>query len=225
MGATFLSVGLAGCIVGDNHCSANQVAYRDHLLEYCTCAPNAIPASDGVGCVACGEHQVVESNTCVCATGYVRASDTAPCEAVPEGTVALSQACHASGECGGDYPYCAPTEDAGYCTAEGCSADSECPSYYWCDASGDKSYCHRPPTGLGKTCGSDTDCKGFEASHCETLQARVCMVSDCATGNNPCHGANACCDLGTFVPGLSLCIPHSELKEGVCPDGRAPVKP
>jgi hypothetical protein len=221
------SAALGSCIVGDDHCSKYQVRVVEKgKFDYCSCADNAIPDPQGYGCIPCGEHELVQAGACVCAAGYARENAAAGCEAIPEGQTALAQACSSATDCGAPYPFCAGSGSDKYCTKSDCSKDTDCPTDYWCDASGDTPYCHRPATGLNKSCSSASDCAGYDAAYCETFQAKVCMVSDCASGANPCHGSYGCCDLTALVGSpLSLCIANSQLTGGLCPTGAPPVTP
>jgi hypothetical protein len=72
--------------------------------------------------------------------------------------------------------------------------------------------CRTGPVGFGTTCASDADCAGLEASHCETLQAHVCVVAGCQTAPDTCTGGQSCCDLNALGIPLTLCLPP-----GQCP--------
>ena len=74
-----------------------------------------------------------------------------------------------------------------------------------------------PPSGLGQACSLSDECAGNQASYCETVVAKSCVVNDCAPDPNRCYGDWLCCDIGLL--GQSLCIPPSELEDGNCPAG------
>ena len=67
---------------------------------------------------------------------------------------------------------------AGYCTNVGCAAN-ECMGGYACDTVAMPTYCARPPDGAGKSCASDADCAGTEATWCDIYQSHVCYVQGC----------------------------------------------
>jgi hypothetical protein len=218
---------LGGCLVEAPYCGSHQIeVHEPGAFNYCTCADNAYPAASGVGCVPCGEHEQVSGSACVCVSGFARSGASSACEEIPAGAVLLAQACGGDDDCGAPYPACIDHGDGGYCTSRDCSNDADCATGFWCDTSAAAPYCHRPPTGLGTSCTTSADCSGHEAAYCETFQAHVCLVADCATGQNRCHGNNSCCDLSLLVGSpLSLCVENDQLPGGLCPDGRAPVTP
>jgi len=72
--------------------------------------------------------------------------------------------------------------------------------------------CASGPSGFGTPCTTDTDCAGFDASHCETLQGHVCVVSPCQKSPDSCTGGQSCCDLSGLGLPLTLCLPP-----GQCP--------
>ena len=72
--------------------------------------------------------------------------------------------------------------------------------------------CQSGPAGFGTPCTTDADCHGLEASHCETLQAHVCVVANCQTAPDSCTGGQSCCDLNSLGVPLTLCLPP-----GQCP--------
>ncbi len=81
-----------------------------------------------------------------------------------------------------------------------------------CEANDTRAACQTGPEGFGVTCASDADCAGHEASHCETLQANVCVVANCQTTPDSCTGGQGCCDLHSLGIPLTLCLPP-----GQCP--------
>jgi hypothetical protein len=107
------------------------------------------------------------------------------------------------------YDTCHLLDDtSGYCTNVGC-APGECTGGYACDSVATPSYCARPPDGAGKSCASDADCAGTEATWCDTFQSHVCYVEGCALDGNDCPGKE-CCDLAVASGGL--------LKKTICVD-------
>jgi hypothetical protein len=72
--------------------------------------------------------------------------------------------------------------------------------------------CHPGPAGFGTPCNTDAECQGFDASHCETLQAHVCVVANCQTAPDSCTGGQSCCDLNGLGIPMTLCLPP-----GQCP--------
>jgi hypothetical protein len=75
-----------------------------------------------------------------------------------------------------------------------------------------RSSCETGPVGFGTPCTTDADCQGLQASHCETLQAHVCVVANCQTSPDSCTGGQSCCDLNSLGIPLTLCLPP-----GQCP--------
>jgi hypothetical protein len=62
--------------------------------------------------------------------------------------------------------------------------------------------------GFGRSCASDADCAGHEASFCLKLQAPfICVVSGCKTTPDSCTNGHACCDLMSVGVPLQLCLP------------------
>jgi hypothetical protein len=148
----------------------------------------------------------------VCEEGFARPEQGAACALVPGG---LGDECNVDDNpCGaGAYAECHVTGEGsdGYCTSTGCESESDCEAGYMCEAGDGPSYCRRPPTGYGETCASDEDCEGNDASFCETLQSKVCLVP-CAPGRpSDCFDGEVCCDLSIFQAGI-ICTP-----EGTCP--------
>jgi hypothetical protein len=78
-------------------------------------------------------------------------------------------------------------------------------------------FCERAPEGLGERCEASADCEDFEANYCEALVEQACVVADCASDPNVCHGDWVCCDISLVM--ASLCVPPSELQDGACPAG------
>ncbi len=201
-----------GCLVDlDDRCGAHQRYDQDS--EACLCDGDF--ARQGDGCVRCGENETGSVDGCVCVAGFSRRNAESPCVA----TAGLGEACAADADCGDEYDYCAKPADAdeGYCTASGCSTEADCPTDYGCNLRQEPRFCERPPKGLGTACTSNQDCASFDASYCETVSAKACLVNDCAPDPSKCHGDWVCCDIGLLSQ--SLCIPPSELEDGNCPAG------
>lgn len=205
------ALALAGCIVeeGDKACGPNQMLVDTEGLRYCACMPGFIIVDDDGGCTPCGEHEVSMQNKCVCEQGYTRPSEGAACMMSD-----LGGACTDDSGCGGDFPTCA----GGYCTAM-CSSSTECEMGWICDDSSGDKVCNKPPTGFGMSCQSDDDCKGNEASFCETFQSHSCLVSCSAT--SPCPGDWGCCDFTI----MKICLSPSSMPGGACPPGGTLVTP
>jgi hypothetical protein len=96
---------------------------------------------------------------------------------------------------------------AGYCTRTGCVTSKDCPSGYACDLSSMPSVCRRPPVGQGKTCHSQGECAGGEATYCDTKYLMQCLVEGCATSPSNCSEGWTCCDLSAKGLAKTLCIP------------------
>jgi hypothetical protein len=140
----------SGCILDDDKCGANQVE-SSTKFEGCTCAANAVPNEDGVGCRMCPENQEAKNGACSCVAGFSRASPTAACMQVvdsgaPEGGTAeagmsmssgtrgLNMACKSSADCEGfDATYCVTLQAPNVCQIEGCVTKTHtCPADYEC---------------------------------------------------------------------------------------------
>jgi hypothetical protein len=102
-----------------------------------------------------------------------------------------------------------PQSDSCLCAPDAPPLGSGC---FPCTANDTRSACQSGPTGFGTPCTSDADCQGFQASHCETLQANVCVVAGCQTSPDDCTGGQSCCDLNGLGIPLTLCLPP-----GQCP--------
>lgn len=209
----FAAFSAPACLVNlDNRCGANQ--RYDAENGNCVCAGDF--ELSGNECVACGENEVGSPTGCVCADGFSRATPDAACEAL----AGLNQECASDADCGdARYGYCRVEADAktGYCTSSDCSTAADCPEDYGCNTRTSPSYCEHPPDGLGTACKSSADCEGHAAAYCETVQAHACLVNDCKSDPNKCHGDWVCCDIGLLSQ--SLCIPPDQLEAGACPVG------
>ncbi len=168
----------------------------------------------GAECIPCGDHEISSENGCVCGEGYFRNDEDDSCERVK----GLGDSCEDDEDCTDPaYGHCQPTEEGGYCTKADCKSSDDCDGEYACRASGQLSFCERPPSGLGASCSSNDDCSDYEASFCEAVVNKSCVVNDCADAPNICHGDWVCCDIGLLSE--SLCIPPEELADGACPAG------
>ena len=166
------------------------------------------------GCVLdtdarCGPNQVSwEGNErCVCAEGT--AYTPTGCVPIPAG---IGTPCVDTSECSNPaFPHCqiSPAGD-GYCTTVGCTGPADCSGGYACNTLAAPAYCQRPPSGAGMTCAADSDCAGKEASFCDVVVSRTCLVRDCTVEPNSCFSGSECCVIQGPVP-LALCIP-----EGFC---------
>jgi hypothetical protein len=185
----------SACIVGDQRCGENQIEIQGSF-RFCACKPGTVANASGIGCVRCGKHEKVESETCVCAAGYTRATADAPCA-----KTAIDQPCEVDGSC-----------DAG------CTANADCTTGWSCEVDAGTHFCKQPPTGQGAHCDTSADCAGNEATFCENLQSHTCLLEKCATHENVCPNEWSCCDLTSLI-GASLCVPPERLVDGACPAG------
>lgn len=209
-----LAIGvLPACLVDlDARCGEHQ--HYDSAQGVCLCDADAELV--GNACVLCAEHEVGSPDGCVCVDGYVRPTATDGCQAL----AGLGEDCSSDAECGeAEYAYCRLEAGAssGYCTARDCAGGAACPGDYSCNAREAVSFCQRPPSGLGQACSSSDDCAGNEASYCETVVAKSCVVNGCASDPDKCYGDWVCCDIGLLSQ--SLCVPPSQLEAGNCPAG------
>lgn len=198
------------CIDEDERCDTNQVLVHDMMggPSACACVPGAFPSPEGYGCTMCGANEVAQGTACACVPGYARLTPGGACE-----LSSIGAACTGPEGCQEPFPYCATDGAERYCTLQSCEASS-CPGGYACaQQTGGPSYCAKLPEGLNKPCMSDADCAAGEAKFCETMFAKTCQVSDCATGANQCPGSYGCCEL---APGFSLCTPPTQLANGQC---------
>lgn len=210
-----------GCIISGDPCGPHQVQIIDvHVI--CVCEPNAVIDADMRGCTPCGKDEVVLDNMCACKPGFIKPG---PGEACAETSIGAS--CTSAADCQTDFPYCVGAADgAGYCTSTDCASNADCPSNWSCETDGDTSYCHKPPSGLGESCQSSSDCASFEASFCETLQSHTCVVGNCAKSASICPNEWGCCDYSALLGApLSVCVTPDKLVGGMCASGGTLVKP
>jgi hypothetical protein len=173
----------------------------DELVETatgaCMCPEGTVP--DGARCAACGENEHPAGGECACDEGFVRATANASCEPF-------------SAEC--QPPDCPEPCEGDDCEPASCESSAECASPLLCDVHGSGA-CEPPPEGLGKSCASDADCAGTEATYCEVFQTLTCQVENCVESSGVCPGDMQCCDFQ--ILGRSLCIPSDSLNDGECP--------
>jgi hypothetical protein len=150
---------------------------------------------------------------CVCAPGHVPNADGIGCEACGENEEVKGGAC----ACVEGYArasasaVCESQLDAGGQLDAGSQADAGMPA----------------PTGTrgqDMPCSSSSDCEGYDATFCMTLQApNVCLVQGCARGDSRCAQGRECCEV-TVLPQLAaaggLCVPT-----GACTAPGVVVKP
>lgn len=223
---------ISGCVYdGDNRCGDRQVFYANGL-ERCVCDATSVWTK--TGCVPCGLNEVPGASGCVCKAGYGRAAaadacvacginevtgTTGACECAPGYARASAQAacaltsaapgaaCDAvASPCGGDtFKYCyAFAGTKGYCTTEGCTRVTDCPTGYACNLSGATSFCQK--VGLGLACNSSSDCAGTEATYCDSTASRVCLIQGCNLTADNCPTGYECCDMSTSGLSQPLCV-------------------
>jgi hypothetical protein len=200
-------VTLSACDLG-NVCGPGQ--QRESEIGYCVCLPNHVPGPRGGLCVPCGAHEEAVSGKCQCAAGYARPSADKACEPALAG---LGAACDAARPCAEPrFPHCQVTDGtAGYCTTTGCTGAADCAGGYACVSGAGGSFCKRPPVGQGKACVGNADCAGQEATFCDTLYTKQCLVEGCAPGApGACHDGWRCCDFSGFGLAKTLCVPLAE---------------
>lgn len=182
--------------------------------DRCICELGFVPGK--AGCVPCGEHELASNGACVCAADYARPADGAACEPIP---AALGAACDTDASPCADGPYglCHVTSGtAGYCT-KACSSDDDCEGGYRCHEDGTEGFCRRPPLGYGDSCKAQADCAAGEATYCETLQSKLCLVPCAAGKTDVCFEGEVCCDFVVFEP---ICVPSN-----ACTDKSGTVVP
>jgi hypothetical protein len=114
----------------------------------------------------------------------------------------------ANDRCGANQTY-DPQSQACLCAPDAPPSGGNCVP---CAQDDTRTACKKGPSGFGTACTTDMDCQGFDASHCETLMAHICVVANCQTMPDSCTGGQSCCDLnGAGIP-LTLCLPP-----GQCP--------
>jgi hypothetical protein len=205
-GLVFLAgAALLGCVFDEaERCGENQVFSATDGL--CVCEPGA--AKTEQGCVPCGVDEVAGPNGCACPEGFTRPTPEAACELVPS---ALGLACDTvSAPCAdARYDHCQIVSGtSGYCTSADCTSSAECENGYACDTTASPAFCRRPPLGAGQPCSSAADCAGTEATHCDAVVSRSCLVEGCTLSPNNCFEGMQCCDLSAFGLTAPLCVPQ-----------------
>lgn len=214
--AVLTTLAADACIIAGDKCGPHQVEMGD-FHTFCACAPGSVVDATRHGCVPCGENQEVEGEACVCKSGFVKESEDGECAKSD-----IGGACSEASACQDPYPYCVQDagSEAGYCTANDCSTNADCPGGWSCETAAETRYCKKPPSGLNTPCDTDADCTGFEAAHCETLQTHVCVVAGCAGDGVTCPSEWSCCDFSALLGAkLSLCLTEDQLIGGTCPGG------
>ena len=162
-----------------------------------TCGPNQVLQPDGL--CRCVEGSSLIGNQCL-----VSPTVGPPPEA------GLGAACDESTKPCTDplYPSCQVALNGDrYCTATGCTSNSQCPTGYFCNAETTPSHCRRPFVGQGAPCVTEAQCVGFDASGCATL-LRTCAVLNCTPTS--CDPGYTCFDAAILMAGLpKLCVPSS----------------
>jgi hypothetical protein len=187
----------------DARCGPHQTEISN---DRCTCEPGYVFGT--TGCAPCPDNEEERSGQCVCSDGYARPAADAACEAVPD---ELGISCEPDGDdCPERYPVCHETPEKGaYCTTSGCSSSADCEAGYMCEEDAEGSYCRRPPLGYGKSCASQDDCAEGEATFCELLQTRQCIVACTAETTDVCFEGEVCCDFSLFNAG-TVCTPAKD---------------
>lgn len=225
---------LLGCVYdSDKPCGNGQVLYTGGV-ERCICDEKSYATQSG--CVPCGANEVPGTGACICKVGYGRTSPTAACAPCGEnevtdaaGTCACKpgfaratpqDACAAmtsgpgascdtqSSACSdATYNVCHATAGTqGYCTNQGCASSADCTTGFTCDLAASPSFCSRPPTGLGKTCTTDADCAGNDATYCDLVKTKGCLVQGCSLSPDNCSEGYECCDLSAYGIQKPLCV-------------------
>ena len=199
--SALLSLVLQACVYDSStRCGPNERIISE---DRCACVEGYIPGPRG--CVPCADNERPSGDACVCVDGYARPAEGAVCELIP---AALGADCDTeSSQCAADeYPLCHVTDGtSGYCTST-CSSDDDCTGGYKCHQDGADSYCRRPPVGYGNSCKTDDDCADGEATYCEKIQQKICLVPCSAGHTDSCFEGETCCDFVVFSP---ICVPSA----------------
>jgi hypothetical protein len=167
---------------------------------YCGCPAGMVLDPSGPRCTTCPAGDVVRDGKCACADGLARSSPGGACA-----RAGLGAACGPARPCPDPaYPVC---HSDGYCTTSGCTSSAACGPGFACDRAASPAYCRRAPTGQGKSCASASDCAGSEATFCEALNLKTCLVEGCRVDPNSCFEGFTCCDLTKLGLGKTLCLP------------------
>jgi len=198
---------VGGCIYDANErCGPHMVASE---VDACVCEAGYVLV--GKECITCPEHELVQGSGCVCEDGYTRLAEGAACTELPKSGPGAD--CSVAACADPEFSACvtAPNDDQ-YCTSRGCATSDDCPETFACSASPQGSFCQRSPLGMTNPCASDDDCKGYEATFCETLFSDSCLVQGCSLAQNDCFEGWECCDVTSYGMPIPICIP-----EGNCP--------
>lgn len=196
----------AGCLYdrGDR-CGSGQ--RLDDQGLYCQCLDGLVPDPGGRGvCVACPAHERAAGTRCECTDGFSRPAPDKACEPA---TAGLGEACDATRPCAvASFPHCQATgSTSGYCTSTGCATSQDCRGGFACVDGASGRYCKRPPVGQNKSCAGDADCAGTEATLCDTLYSKRCLVQGCKVDDpSTCHEGFRCCDLSGFGLAKTVCV-------------------
>lgn len=149
------------------------------------------------GCVydsehRCGPHQVLKmGNVEYCACDEYSVSTASGCAPCGTNEVVGPSGCQcASGyaKSSADGP-CTPGADSGSPGDSGTLTDAGVGA----------------PKGLGKPCSSSSDCAGTEATFCDLVVTRSCVVEGCSLAANDCFTGYACCDLSKYGLAKTIC--------------------
>lgn len=149
--------------------------------------------------------------SCTCPTGTVETAGE--CVQKIEAPSGLGAPCDAEKSCDGEtFAFCQMTSDEeGYCTSHGCTADSDCGGDYYCAQGAEPTYCKRMPTGVGEQCTTQEDCASFDAGYCMQNPrdgSKVCVIANCESDTD-CPPGNTCMDLSQILPGTpNICVPR-----------------
>jgi hypothetical protein len=199
---------VGGCLYdADDRCGPHM---RVTEIGSCVCEDGYVLS--GTTCISCPEHEHLQGAGCVCDDGYARPGDGEACAVLPESGPGAP--CSDAQPCTDQtYSFCArASNDDRYCTSRNCRTSADCPETFACREQAGGNYCQRTPLGQGTTCGSDADCRSYEATFCEPLISHSCLVQGCALGGNDCFEGWECCDVSSYGMPVPICIP-----EGNCP--------
>ncbi len=192
--------GASSCLYhSSDRCDPGQTYNSEAGLCVCDDSQNLIAGDHG--CEACDANATAKDDVCTCNDGF--SGDGKTCVETPK---ALGTDCKADADCNDEkYNTChLVSADSGYCTNSGCTTvdDADCSGGYACDLSATPSYCERPPSGAGMACKSNDDCKGTDATYCETFNTHQCFVQGCSLTANDCFPGKECCDLAPLSGGI-----------------------
>jgi hypothetical protein len=205
-------LGVSSCLYDpDQRCDSDQRFDSGAGLCVCDAAQNRVMGD--AGCVPCAEHEVAQNDVCTCTSGFTRPSGGGACTDFPP---ALGTECTKDADCpDATYDQCHSAGDGAEYCSNACSDDGACAGGYACDLAATPSYCRRPPVGQGKSCASDLDCAGTEATWCDTFVSHICIVQNCSLTKNDCFPGKECCDISVVSLGTMknpICV-----DSGTCP--------